>query len=241
MAGCYDCEKWFHSGSRARDQHCEATGHLPAHLCDTCNYIFTSKHASYQHMRAKGHFVNGDSSSISCNRDFPCEVCDSWYRTDKDCDDHMIDDHYYCRDCGPGLTHHVETGSCVRAPHLDRRELYWHIRDRDVDNAITKYGVPPRSSDDMLFATEESWCDGGYMCDRCDRVFTKLDGLNQHLNSPAHQNTLYCCPELSCGAEFKTLAATINHLESEACGAMTFEKVRRKIGDIISGDRLLRF
>ena len=52
---------------------------------------------------------------------------------------------------------------------------------------------------------------------------------------------LYHCPNNRCASEFKTLAAIINHLESETCGAMRFETVQRRIGDIVSGDRLLQF
>ena len=41
--------------------------------------------------------------------------------------------------------------------------------------------------------------------------------------------------------EFKTLAATLNHLESESCGAMRFETVQNKLTGIISGNRMLTF
>jgi hypothetical protein len=52
---------------------------------------------------------------------------------------------------------------------------------------------------------------------------------------------LYHCPNPRCRVEFKTLGAIINHLESETCGAMRFDAVQRRIGDIVSGKRLLRF
>jgi hypothetical protein len=55
------------------------------------------------------------------------------------------------------------------------------------------------------------------------------------------QEVLYHCPTPRCRIEFKTLAAIINHLESETSGAMRFDAVQRRIGDIVSGKRLLRF
>jgi len=55
------------------------------------------------------------------------------------------------------------------------------------------------------------------------------------------RQALYHCPNRNCGKEFVTLAATINHLESESCGAMRFATVQRNIGDIVTGNRLITF
>jgi uncharacterized NAD-dependent epimerase/dehydratase family protein len=65
--------------------------------------------------------------------------------------------------------------------------------------------------------------------------------LTKHVASCPDQEILYHCPKRSCPSEFKTLAAIINHLESETCGAMRFDTVQRRIGDIVSGNRLLCF
>jgi len=70
-------------------------------------------------------------------------------------------------------------------------------------------------------------------------VFTDL-----RTNTPpfySDRQALYHCPNRQCGKEFKALAAVINHLESETCGAMRFGTVQRRIGDFVSGDRLLKF
>ncbi len=65
------------------------------------------------------------------------------------------------------------------------------------------------------------------------------------MNTPAHlfidQQALYHCPNGDCRREFKSLAAIINHFESENCGFMRFEKVQRRFKDLVSGDRLLTF
>lgn len=55
------------------------------------------------------------------------------------------------------------------------------------------------------------------------------------------QQSLYHCPSRGCGRDFTTLAATINHLESESCGFMRFDDVQRGIGDMIAGGRLLGY
>jgi len=57
----------------------------------------------------------------------------------------------------------------------------------------------------------------------------------------ADQQNLYHCPNRGCGLDFKTLASTINHLESESCGFMRFEAVQRNMGDLISSNRRLTF
>jgi len=61
------------------------------------------------------------------------------------------------------------------------------------------------------------------------------------MTSRTDQQALYHCPNRGCAHDFKTLAAIINHLESETCGAMRFETVQRNIGNIVSGNRRLAF
>lgn len=58
--------------------------------------------------------------------------------------------------------------------------------------------------------------------------FTKLD-----------QQALYHCPNKKCTKDFKILGGLINHLESEACGAMHFGKVQAGVERLIRGGRLL--
>ncbi|EFX01886.1 zinc finger protein [Grosmannia clavigera kw1407] len=93
----------------------------------------------------------------------------------------------------------------------------------------------------FLEATAKAWNGRGYECFLCNREFRSLQSLNQHLGSGAHQRALYHCPHTSCRQDFKTLAAFINHLESEACGFMRFSNVQSSIKGLISGDRLLGY
>lgn len=55
------------------------------------------------------------------------------------------------------------------------------------------------------------------------------------------QQALYNCPNRDCRKDFTTLAAVMNHLESESCGFIRFENVQRTATDIVSGDRMIRF
>lgn len=46
------------------------------------------------------------------------------------------------------------------------------------------------------------------------------------------------CPNRKCGKEFTTLAGTVNHLESEACGYAKFKQVQGAAGDIVGTHRV---
>jgi hypothetical protein len=55
------------------------------------------------------------------------------------------------------------------------------------------------------------------------------------------QQKLYHCPQPSCRREYVSLAAIINHLESEMCGYMKFERVQQDFGTIIDPMQRLAF
>lgn len=53
------------------------------------------------------------------------------------------------------------------------------------------------------------------------------------------QQALYHCSNKKCAEGFKILGGLINHLESEACGAMRFDQVQAGVERLIRGGRLL--
>ncbi len=55
------------------------------------------------------------------------------------------------------------------------------------------------------------------------------------------EEPLYTCPNKNCNPQFKTLVDLIQHLESEACGAMSRAKVARVLRQIVTGKGPLRF
>jgi hypothetical protein len=100
MFECGDCGKVFPAGWRARDQHCEATGHSrPEYECDTCDAYFGSEYARRQHMTAKGHFYDNSSSDSYRASSWDCPQCDDCFDTEEECDEHMVEDHLYCCEC----------------------------------------------------------------------------------------------------------------------------------------------
>ncbi len=161
-----------------------------------------------------------------------------------------------------GLTHHLGVGSCPNARNINRDEVYKLVRSRDPNGMISKKLIGWTGSS-VFEATEFAYngYTGYYECYLCNREFTTIHGLNQHLNSPirtfqAHpflaamafradclvdQQELYHCPNLSCRQDFKSLAGLFNHLESESCGAMRFETVQKSMNTLISSNRRLEF
>lgn len=54
-------------------------------------------------------------------------------------------------------------------------------------------------------------------------------------------SVLYHCPNRNCASEFKTLAAIINHLESESCRFMGFDAVQKRMGQVITSGKMIAF
>lgn len=90
-------------------------------------------------------------------------------------------------------------------------------------------------------ATDGAWNWYASECYFCHRCFNRIHSLNQHLNSPVHQQKEYHCPNRECGKQFVTLAAMCNHLESESCEFMRFEKVNKFVGKVIGSNRMITF
>src|SRR5690242_19099689 len=76
MYECGDCYKAFPAGWRARDQHCNMTGHCrPAFECDTCHADFGSEQDGGQHMSVMGHFCDHYDRSRYDDRCWVLALC----------------------------------------------------------------------------------------------------------------------------------------------------------------------
>ncbi|KAK0669899.1 hypothetical protein QBC41DRAFT_99369 [Cercophora samala] len=269
MYECGDCYRRFPSGWRARDQHCNATGHsIPDFECFTCYEYFDDNWERSQHMHDWYHLPD---------EYYECAICIEVFRSNAEVTKHEVHNHFYCRDCertfnnfnnikmhlnsrthrgeqitcpfckrhfatATGLAHHLEGAACPNAPSINRDEVYKLVRRVDPHGMISKKQIGWTGSATSRYeASDRAWNGYNWECYFCHRSFGKLESLNQHLNSPAHQQPLYHCPNHNCRLDFKTLAAIINHLESESCSFMRFEQVQKKIGGIVRGDRLLTF
>ena len=85
-----------------------------------------------------------------------------------------------------------------------------------------------------LHATEEAFdCRRDeYVCALCDRGFSKLHGLNQHLASGKHAQHSYECK--TCGKSFPRASHLLQHQSSSTCGAATDGHAR--LGRLIMSD-----
>ncbi|OTA69524.1 putative zinc finger protein [Hypoxylon sp. EC38] len=234
---CGDCYRTFATW-RSREQHVDALGHTPIDVyCSCCNCPSPNVQALREHMMESHHychdckreFMNANNLKMHLNsrihrgNGIHCPFCKTGYTT------------------ATGLAHHLERGGCPQASFLNRDEVYKVVRAKDPGGIISKKLIGWHGSP-TYEATHKAWNGDAYECYMCHREFMSLNSLNQHLSSPAHQQALYHCPNrMNCGREFKTLAAIMNHLESESCAYMRFETVRNTLGNIISGDRRLTF
>lgn len=139
-----------------------------------------------------------------------------------------------------GVSHHRETGSCPKAPKVNRESLYKFCSQHDASNIITKKQLDWKDDIDgaTYEATNKSWNGYFFECYICHRLFDQLNGLNQHLNSPIHKSKLYKCLNRVCNGEFTSLAGLFSHLESEGCGFMRFHQVQQ-IGQQLLHSNLL--
>lgn len=142
-----------------------------------------------------------------------------------------------------GLSHHLETGSCKDAPVLNRNTIHRMVRERDPNGVITMKQIEWLEQNTEYMFTDQAWNGSSWECYLCHREFAASGSLNSHLNSPAHQEKVYHCPNARgrCAREFVTLAALFNHLESESCSFMRFEKVQQHVGNVLNGNRMISF
>lgn len=85
---CGTCGKGFPAGYRARENHCNLTGHRrPGFECDRCHRYFHSAGARWQHMKERNHFA------------YECHFCDETWPGEEGLKVHEVEDHHYCADC----------------------------------------------------------------------------------------------------------------------------------------------
>ncbi|KAJ8122271.1 hypothetical protein ONZ43_g1493 [Nemania bipapillata] len=245
---CDTCGRTFGSW-QALNQHMNAVGHEESPFqfgCDQCSFVFKTnccsvtkptqneikKHEAELHFwcsECKRGFQSANNMKMHLNsrvhrgKSISCPCCKSLFAT------------------AAGLAHHLETGSCPKAARLNRDEVYKLVRRLDDSGLIAKKLIGWEGSTTYQ-ASSLTWNGDYFECYFCHRLFNSLQSLNQHLQSPIHQQKLYHCPNRTvCKKEFTTLAGVCNHLESESCKAMRFEAVQRHFQEIMKGDRLIGY
>ncbi|KAF5656539.1 zinc finger protein, partial [Fusarium circinatum] len=176
---CTDCDKLFYAGRKARDQHCQATGHAsPAFECDSCSDCFEDEYDRRQHMNLEQHW----------RRNAPqCQLCGDRAVTQAEIREHEIERHFHCADCNR-LSHHLERGSCPRVP-MDRNKLYRYIKNRDHRSLITNKELAWYGDKTYAINPTAAWnpWSKAFECYLCHKLHMTLTGLKKHLESPRHQ------------------------------------------------------
>ncbi|KAE8374513.1 putative zinc finger protein [Aspergillus bertholletiae] len=211
--------------------------------CETCCREFCSWHAANQHMKSKGHFKNYCqacgrrfqsennlrmhlNSSIHRGKNVPCPFCKAHYTS------------------ASGLAHHLERGSCPGAPMLNRETILRIIHGRDPQGVITNKQIEwHKEGNSQYSATKHAFNGTSWECYLCHRQFHSAAALDLHLNSPAHKQNVYHCPNVKgkCGKQFTTLAGLFNHLESESCSFIRFEGLQKKVDGIFQSCKAITF
>jgi hypothetical protein len=126
-----------------------------------------------------------------------------------------------------GVTVHLESGTCTSG--LNRAKINGIVRQLDRNNVITRPMLTMPGYDRVeMIATDRAWNGRGYQCYLCAKEFSSLNGLNNHIKSPVHEQPMYRCPKESCRKPFKILSGLVAHVESETCGLMRFMQVQQQ-------------
>ncbi|RDA94279.1 hypothetical protein CP533_0570, partial [Ophiocordyceps camponoti-saundersi (nom. inval.)] len=262
---CGTCGKEFPEGREARWDHCSWAGHSwPDNECDSCHRYFSTWSACAQHMNDTAHWQRIIYDCQICDERFSsesdltehhhdmhnyCSDCERTFRNPNCLRMHLrsrqhmgtnVDCPYCPRSyvTATGLVHHVESGNCPGARCFDRDQIYRIIDFVDTDGLMCNR--PHQWTGSYEYQVGERCYNGySYECYLCNRQFDRLGQLEQHLNSPTHQEALYHCQNTRCDQQFKSLAGYINHLESEACGVTRFENIQGQVDDLLRGRKLL--
>ncbi|KAI0633176.1 hypothetical protein C8Q77DRAFT_1059001 [Trametes polyzona] len=226
---CKDCDELFDDWDELYEHYDEEH-----YYCDLCNMLFRSESRLHEHRREE-------------HEERYCTVCKRMFKHPSNLESHCRSSIHQGRNvpcpmrgCGKsfvsnaGLLHHLESGGCVS--RMNRAMIDRIMQKVDRNNIITNPGRLLGGGETVvdMWATERAWNGSRYECYLCHRTYATLDALNQHLRSPAHAEKIYRCPRAlyGCGAEFGTLSAFCQHLESECCGVRRF---RGEVDKVLEG------
>ncbi|KAF9556599.1 hypothetical protein CPC08DRAFT_711097 [Agrocybe pediades] len=207
--------------------------------CQSCKRSFVDKIGLNQHLAysAKHNWCFDCSRDFACEEDlvkhqnslahkeriFRCPFCEKLYKSPS------------------GIAMHIESGCHKMTRHHVTAAAHAMRIVPNISLRTIKGGSAPAPPTNITtyIATEDSFNGKEYECFLCKRTFRSLQGLNAHLNSPAHDADEFKCPK--CHVEFKLISGFAQHLESEACGLAARDDVNTFFDDITAQfSRLLR-
>src|SRR5260221_3752390 len=179
--------------------------------CTDCKRSFQSESNLRHHLNSRVH----QPANVRC----PSRGCDKAFVSNA------------------ALVLHFESGTCPS--RMTREGLNRFVVRADTNNYITNparlltgplgRSEPPAPA--VTWATELSVNRTAYECFLCRSTITMLARLNQHLQSPRHEDKIYRCPKMDCWTEFVTLSGLCQHVEGGSCGIRMFRQVR----DVMDG------
>ncbi|MCO5564811.1 hypothetical protein L7F22_018479 [Adiantum nelumboides] len=179
-----------------------------------------------------------DKCCIDYLHPYYCEECSRGFQDENSFRFHLASKRHakpsmVCPQCGcgfvsaAGLVKHVEMSStCYR--NLRNNQIVEAVRRWEAKSARPNLFTVPciewndNNNETIIccksIATEASFNGTHYVCPVCNKKFTSLWSLNQHLDSNVHEPFEFRCKK--CSKKFKDLSALVAHVESGACGAM---------------------
>ncbi|THU75569.1 hypothetical protein K435DRAFT_974772 [Dendrothele bispora CBS 962.96] len=198
--------------------------------CGSCDRHFINLPALYQHLAANPvhnwcfvcsrdfkcpqDLEQHNASRVHKPADMKCPLCSKMFKSPSD------------------IANHIESGGSTYHSRINRHHVTAAIHRLDINPPISIAGrltgpvaaVPTMTE---YFATELAFNGNAYECYLCHRQCRTLQGLNNHLNSPAHDDNQFQCPHGKCGKQFTVISGLIRHIESESCGLAKFYTVEK--------------
>ncbi|EGC48252.1 conserved hypothetical protein [Histoplasma capsulatum var. duboisii H88] len=254
----------YHHRNRACYQHMNDKNHwAPTFACESCTREFSSQHSADQHMNALGHW-KPKFPCETCTQMFRtqnaadhyknyCEDCGIRFQNQNNLEMHFNSKVHrglsaVCPFCearytsASDIAHHLERGSCPRAPNLNCESILRAIRERDPHGVITNKQLTLHNESNVDYiATDRAYNGLSWECYICHHKFDSKSALNMHVNSPVHKQRVYHCPnsKRKCSKQFSTVAALFNHLESGSCAFMRFENVEQHLRSMLQGQKVI--
>ncbi|TFK75427.1 hypothetical protein BDN72DRAFT_892375 [Pluteus cervinus] len=204
--------------------------------CLSCNRRFNDTMSLYLHLANNSRH----NWCFICSRDFSSPSALAQHSASAAHRDRSI----CCPLCGQGfkvpssIPMHIESGACQEG--ITRHHVTAAVHNMKIIPSISAsrlltgptssvYRMQPAIS---YIATEQAFTGTAFECYLCHKQFKQLRALNAHLDSAAHDDDEFKCPNRRCNKEFTLISALIQHIESEACGVARFRQVERLALDL---------